>query len=302
MLLAVGARCALILGLLVAFGCGNETSDAAPRQSPPAPRAKNERPLPAFEGRTLDGSTLSSSSLLGRRLLLFFFSIDAPEAPAVAQAVAAVSRLRGKHNFDVVGVGVADTSRELEALAQAYDLDFPIIDDTRGSIVSRLGLRVPVALVGVDAEGYVSFGLASFPQNAADVAGFVESDLRQQLRLPALGESLEPVLGEKPLAPEFSAETLNGGTFDLAKARGRPVILVFFLHSSSRSSPTSPRRSGPGWWACPWPTTPRPCATSSSAPSSTSSRSSSTRIRRSATRTARPLAHRTASSSTPRAA
>jgi peroxiredoxin len=231
MLLAVGARCALILGLLVAFGCGNETSDAAPRQSPPAPRAKNERPLPAFEGRTLDGSTLSSSSLLGRRLLLFFFSIDAPEAPAVAQAVAAVSRLRGKHNFDVVGVGVADTSRELEALAQAYDLDFPIIDDTRGSIVSRLGLRVPVALVGVDAEGYVSFGLASFPQNAADVAGFVESDLRQQLRLPALGESLEPVLGEKPLAPEFSAETLNGGTFDLAKARGRPVILVFFLHT-----------------------------------------------------------------------
>jgi peroxiredoxin len=91
---------------------------------------------------------------------------------------------------------------------------------------------VPVAVVGVDGEGYVSFASASFPTDVPDPAGAAESEFRERLRLPALGESLEPVLGEKPQAPEFHAERLEGGpAFDSASLRGQPAVLIFFLHT-----------------------------------------------------------------------
>jgi peroxiredoxin len=249
MLRRVRARVLVATALVwLGLGCGEGTSDAAPTAPVPAPaaqapapaaktpapaaRSERERPLPAFSGRTLDGATLSSSDLLGRRLVLFFFDPEAEAAAPAAQALAVLARLRTTHNFEIVGVAAAKSRETLDAFVAAHALDFRIFDDSRREIVQKLGLRVPVAVVGVDGEGYVSFATMSFPTDVPDPAAAAESELRERLRLPALGESLEPVLGERPPAPDFLAERLEGGApFDSTSLRGRAAVLIFFLHT-----------------------------------------------------------------------
>jgi peroxiredoxin len=247
MLLAVGVRAlGVLLVLLLGAACEGEGSDASatvPAQpaastsdrdakaSKPASRGRDERPLPAFEGVTLTGERVSSSNLIGRRLILFFFDPSAEEAEPVASAVGAVSGLRGKHNFDVVGVGTSRSREELEKFVASHGFDFPVLDDSQGQISRKLGLRFPAAIVGVDGEGYLSFGMARFPTEGADPAGAAESQIRERLRLPALGGSLEPVLGEKPTAPDFEAVRLDGGTLSSSELRGRPAVVIFFLHT-----------------------------------------------------------------------
>lgn len=240
MLRPVRARVLVTALLWLSLGCAEEKSDAAPpapsppagtSPSPPA-RGERERPLPAFDGRTLDGEPLSSSALLGRRLVLFVFDPEAAEAAPVAKAIGALARLRTSHNFEIVGVAAAKSRETLDRFVETQGLDFRIFDDSRREIANRLGLRIPVAVVGVDGEGYVSFATGSFATDVPDPAGAAESELRERLRLPALGESLEPVLGEQPLAPEFQAERLEGGPrVDSASLRGKPAVLIFFLHT-----------------------------------------------------------------------
>lgn len=213
-------------------------SEASPAKvataaTPAAARpARQEKPLPAFEGTTLAGERVAVSQLLGKRLVLFFFNPEVPEAAVAAKAVTTVAGLRGAHNFHLVGVGISSTRPKLEAFVRAQGLDFPILDDASGAIASRLQLRVPVAVLGVDGEGYVTFGLAGFSTEGPNPAGAVETQLRQALRLPETGSEDLPLLAEKPRAPDFSAIPLDGGApFRLASLRGKPVLLVFFLHT-----------------------------------------------------------------------
>ncbi|MCL4684096.1 redoxin domain-containing protein [Myxococcota bacterium] len=203
-----------------------------PRAAPPPQVKRQERPLPAFEGVTLDGAPFSVSDLLGKRALLFFFDPDASEAGSAAEAVRRIAGLRAGHNFDVLGIALSATSERARAFAKEHDLDFRILDDPTAAIAGRIGLRAPVALIGTDAEGYVTSASFAPPPDVADATAILESQLREALRLPATQTSLEPTLGVRPEAPGFRAERLEGGEpFDLAALRGQPVVLIFFLYT-----------------------------------------------------------------------
>ncbi len=237
----------VFLSLSLLFGCGNSEPAAATESAPtsversqaapsPAARApapqRQERPLPAFDGVTLDGDPFSVSDLLGRRALLFFFDPGAPEAGAVAEAVRRVSTARGRHNFDVVGVALNAGAERTRSFAREHELDLRILHDPAAAIAGRIGLRAPAALIGVDAEGYVTFAVMAPPPDAPDAAEVVESQLRDALRLPAAHVALEPTLGVRPKAPAFDAERLEGGDrFELAALRGQPIVLIFFLYT-----------------------------------------------------------------------
>ena len=206
---------------------------AAPSATAPKPAPKRqERPLPAFSGWTLDDQRFDVSSLLGRRLLLFFFNPDAREAEVVGRAIAAIAPLRGKYNFQIYGVATAAKRARAAAFAKQVALDIPIVDDSSSAIAQQLGMRVPVAILGVDAEGYVTFGLGQFAIDEPDEVTAIETQLREAMRLPTRGESVEPVLGTQPLAPTFRASILDvNESFDLSAHRGKPLILIFFLHT-----------------------------------------------------------------------
>jgi peroxiredoxin len=223
-----------------ASAASGEASSAAPADAAPRPATtpakpavkRQERPLPAFEGVTLDGAPFSVAQLMGRRSVLFFFDPAAREAAPAAAAVARVAGERSRHNFEIVGVALRAGAAEARRFAAEHGLDFTILDDPTGAIPARLGLRPAVALIGADAEGYVTFATGVPPPEAAHADRVVERELREALRLPSDEPVLEPMLGVRPAAPAFRAERLEGGPpFELASLRGRPVVLMFFLYT-----------------------------------------------------------------------
>lgn len=206
------------------------TAQPASTAAKPAVR-RQERPLPGFEGTTLDGQPFTVSQLMGRRALLFFFDPGAREAGPAATAVARVAGERARNNFEVVGIAVGAGADRARTFAKEHGLAFPILDDPAATIPRSVGLQARTVLIGVDAEGYVTFASGVPPPEAANAEKVVESELREALRLPTDEPALAPHLGVRPSAPPFTAERLEGGRFDLASLAGRPVVLMFFLHT-----------------------------------------------------------------------
>ncbi|HEY8152587.1 MAG TPA: multiheme c-type cytochrome [Myxococcota bacterium] len=210
---------------------------AAPTDSPaPAPRkparARDERPLPAISGWTLDDQRFQISSLLGQRLLLFFFNPEVREASVVAKTIQEIAPLRGKNNFQIVGIATGSNRARAAEFAKQHGFDFPIVDDSSAAIAQQLGMRVPVALLGVDSEGYVNFGLGQFATDEPGSEIAIEEQIREALRLPTRAGVAEEGPGNQPLAPTFQAPILDvKESFDLAAQRGKPLLLIFFLHT-----------------------------------------------------------------------
>jgi len=239
---------ALLLGMGVAVACSDSSETAgtasastqAPAASPasaPAkaaakPAARRDRPLPAFQGVTLDDRSLSLGSLVGKRFLLFLFNPTVADADMVADGVAGIADERAEHNFEIIGVSMGGSREQAKEFLRTRGLDFATIHDSQASLANRLGLRSPVAMLMVDAEGYVVGGAGAFSDEGKEPSKAVEQMLREWLRLPADGAPARASLGERPEAPLFSAERLEGGEpFELASLRGEPAVLVFFLHT-----------------------------------------------------------------------
>ena len=194
-------------------------------------RSAGERPIPAFDGITLDGKNVAVSDFLGRRLLLVFFNPSMPVANPAARAAQRVSELSTSHNFGVLGIAVGSTRAAARDFVQRNQITYPVLDDATGRIAARLGLRQPAVLIGADAEGFMSFGTSSFDPNGTNEEQRVEDLLRTSLRLPER-QPEEAVFGERPVAPLFETMRLAGGEpFRLADHAGRPVVLIFFLHT-----------------------------------------------------------------------
>jgi peroxiredoxin/nitrate/TMAO reductase-like tetraheme cytochrome c subunit len=206
---------------------------AAAAEAPAKPaRARQERPLPAISGWTLDDQRFDVGKLLGQRLLLFFFNPEVKEAAVVSKAIVAIAPLRGKHNFQIAGIATGSNREAAAEFARKNGFDFPIVDDSSAAIAQKLGLRVPVAILGADAEGYVIFGLGQFASDAPDAAIAIEAQIREALRLPVRADAVDPGDGSRPLAPIFAAPVLDAKEpFDMAAERGHPLILIFFLHT-----------------------------------------------------------------------
>jgi len=194
---------------------------------------RNERPLPAFSGRTLSGSRVDIGDFLGQRLLIYFFNPDVPPVDAYTNAVKKIEAVAADNNLRVVGVGVGTETKKLRAYREAHGLDFPIIDDTTGAIAGKLGLRSPLLLLGVDAEGFI---LSAIPQIQDDPSAevYVTKLLRQSLRIEDPADAATGELVAWPEAPDFEAPRLDGGgevDFAKLKAEGKPIVLIFFLHT-----------------------------------------------------------------------
>jgi peroxiredoxin len=191
---------------------------------------RRERPLPGFSASTLAGEPYSVSSALGKRLLIFFFDPSALEAPSVADAVAALAPLRGAHNFEILGVATGSRREVAEAFVAERGLDFRVLDDSSARVTRRLGLRAPVAILGIDADGYITFGQTRFATQAPDASRVIAGQLRTALRLP--DSEGRAATGVHPPAPDFEAGILDSDEkFSLAARRGEPVVLLFFLHT-----------------------------------------------------------------------
>ena len=62
---------------------------------------------------------------------------------------------------------------------------------------------MPVALLGVDAEGYVIFGLGQFATDEPSAAIAIEEQIREALRLPARADAAAPGARQPAARPEL---------------------------------------------------------------------------------------------------
>ncbi len=187
--------------------------------------------MPAFDGVTLDNQRIAISDYIGRRLVLIFFNPDSPAAIPAVGAVQSLSTLQASQNFAVLGVAVGSSRAAAREFAQKQHLSFPVIDDSSGRITRRLGLQSQVTIVAADAEGFMIYGSSAFDPKRSDEAERIEDSLREALRMPARKDAAL-AFGERPLAPLFETVRLDGGEpFALEDYAGRPVVLIFFLHT-----------------------------------------------------------------------
>src|SRR5262245_26350578 len=108
----VRALVCVLLALLPALACGgDESSDkvAAASDQSDKKKSREERPLPAFSGWTLDDERLDISTRIGKRMIVYFFDPTVEGTGPVSDAIARVARLRAANNFDVVGVVMGST-------------------------------------------------------------------------------------------------------------------------------------------------------------------------------------------------
>lgn len=193
-------------------------------------RAPGERPLPAFSGLTLAGTRLSMTSLLGKRVVLFFFNPEMKEAGPAATAVAQVARLSKSNNFRVVGIGVGSSASKIRTFAREHDFDFPVIDDSNAKIANLLRIRSPLFMIGADSEGYMNFVLPGFDTSGDDAVERIAERIKESLRIRTGHLATGPLI-DHPEAPLFTTQDLNGKPFDLASLKGKPIVLIFFLHT-----------------------------------------------------------------------
>lgn len=195
-----------------------------------APRHSSERPVPNFEGPTLAGTSLSMQSLLGNRVVLFFFDPSDPKSAAVGRAVQALHEKGADNNFRVVGIGRGNSSSAIARFSRSNGFGFPVIDDSGGEIGRRLRLQVPLAILGVDADGYVTFGLSYFPASE-DAEAATKDQLALAMRV-SFDEGGNGALFDWPEAPPLGVVSMDDGQkLETGSLRGRAAIVIFFLHT-----------------------------------------------------------------------
>lgn len=194
----------------------------------PAPK-RPERPLPSFAGTTLRGEPFAAAQLIGKRHLIFVFKPGTPEATIAAKALRDAATFQASDNFSIVGVAIgSDTSLSQDFVTQ-HGFEFPVVADTTLAIANKFELRESVLFLVVDADGYVVSGIGYIP-TGDDAVSNVTKELRSILRLPPLAGSETSTL--YTTAPNFVATPLTEEKrFELASLRGKPVILIFFMHT-----------------------------------------------------------------------
>jgi len=227
-------------GIACGAGCGEPNPPSAPPAAGATPAVATQvaaaatdqrrtRPLPGFESRDLDGAPWRTADLIGQRTVVFGFAPGAPAAATVARALSAIAGERGANNFEIVGVAAGNDVAGARSLLAEHRLSIRSFVDPSGDLARRIGIRQPVWLAITDVDGNLLYGEEYFPEEGPDPSGSVEQALRAQLRLPGRSDAS---LAALPLAPEFSAERLEGGErFQLSSLRGKPAILMFFLHT-----------------------------------------------------------------------
>jgi peroxiredoxin/nitrate/TMAO reductase-like tetraheme cytochrome c subunit len=207
------------------------TKTGTPRAEAASTTTARGRPLPSYQGLDGDGAPFATSDLVGRRVLLFGFAPQAKGADLLVDALATLASEQAEHNFEIVGVATGSTTAATAFLTQR-GLEARLFADARGELGQRIGLRRPVWAVLVDADGNMLRGSDQLPQDGDDPVAMIAHELRDYLRIPHSEEGSSLTFEERPPAPEFRALPMRDGEpVELSALRGRPVVLIFFLHT-----------------------------------------------------------------------
>ncbi|MGN6243203.1 MAG: TlpA family protein disulfide reductase [Motilibacteraceae bacterium] len=137
--------------------------------------ASERKPVPEFQGTTLDGKAFDSSSLKGKVAVVNVWGSWCPPCRAEAPALQRVHRATQDAGVEFVGLNVKDSPDPARAYVGRFGLTYPSIEDSSGQ--AQLALRgvmpgaIPSTIV-VDAQGRLA---------ASAFGGVTEVALRQMI-------------------------------------------------------------------------------------------------------------------------
>ena len=149
-------RTLFLTSTLVLAACGGQTNeDSVDAVSAIATNLiSSGKTLPVATLDSVEGSEVDSTSLVGKPLLInFWYSTCEPcrrEMPALNEAY-----VRYGERIDFVGVNMYDSAVAAANFAQRYGVTFDILLDSRGELVSNLGIALAPTTILVDENGTI---------------------------------------------------------------------------------------------------------------------------------------------------
>jgi peroxiredoxin len=130
-------RAVLLLALLVPAGAAH----AAPA-------------APGFRVRTLDGRTIDSKELIGKKVVVLRFQASyckpcAKESPELSK----VAELYRDRDVEVIAIHVQDTATDTQRFAKRVKAAYPIALDPRLNLGNRFGFKGTPYTVVIDRKG-----------------------------------------------------------------------------------------------------------------------------------------------------
>ena len=143
---------------LVLMACGGDTT--AEPSTDLAAIATNQvssgEPLPDVTLDAVDGTAVKTRDLLGTPLVInFWYSTCEPcrrEMPAFAAAHGTFG-----DRITFIGVNMYDSAVAASNFAERYGVDYYILLDTNGELVSELGIALAPTTILVDTEGTIVY-------------------------------------------------------------------------------------------------------------------------------------------------
>jgi thiol-disulfide isomerase/thioredoxin len=136
------------------------TACASPAVSPgPAVQEVSGR-MPALEGATLAGGTLSSSDYAGRVVVVNFWATSCAPCRHEQPILSAAESRAGDDGPFFIGINHREGAAAARAYLDEFDVPYPSLGDPSGDIAYRFGVPFLPTTVVIDADGRLRYRVA----------------------------------------------------------------------------------------------------------------------------------------------
>lgn len=191
-----------------------------------------------FSAESVTGSTgampstaaFDLASYKGKKLLLFFYSIDDLRCKEAVQLMNELYAIRQEYNFDIAGISLnPDRAGEVQRYNQSNGISFPVYLDYNQLLYSRFRMTGGIGFYLFNKQGkWLATKLGSYTPQEANLADNWRAFASGYLKLGYFPAD-EPVLGIRPRLPLVKGKTLSGSILDIKELyRVKPCVVVIF--------------------------------------------------------------------------
>ena len=183
---------------------------------------------PAADQQSLE--IIQNAVQKGQRLILFFYTIDNPRAADAAALMQEMYIQRREYNFELTGIALnADRPDKVKTFNAAHQITFPVLFDDKGTLAQQFNMINSVGFVLFNEQGQrLGYRRAAHTPAHMNLKQQWQTYLSAKLGILSIPDD-QPVLGLKPMVPQFEAETISGEKISISKLhRDKPLMLAIF--------------------------------------------------------------------------
>jgi thiol-disulfide isomerase/thioredoxin len=141
---------AIMVTLILIVGDGASVNST---QAAPVPDQLQYDPMPEFALSRIDGSTLSSSELANKTVVINFWASWCPPCRSEMPSIESFYQEHRDENLIVVAVNAGESPEQIEQFVQEHDLTFEVVQDPTMQMMAQFGvLSLPTTFI-IDQRG-----------------------------------------------------------------------------------------------------------------------------------------------------